>query len=94
VGEKVTLSTPSVNGMTVTINGGTLPTTQGAIVTRIGWNWGDGQSTTGWFPQQHTFAAAGTYQVTVTATDSNGQNGSASTSVTIAVQTPPLTPPR
>jgi PKD repeat protein len=47
--------------------------------------WGDGQTTpvTGLGPHTHTYAAAGTYAVMVTATDNVGQQDSAAIAVTI-----------
>lgn len=31
------------------------------------WNWGDGQTTTGFFPQTHTYSKTGSYNITVSA---------------------------
>ena len=84
----VTLYQPSVSGLKVTINGVTQPNTQGATITKIDWNWGDNQTTTGWFPQTHQYAQAGTYIVTALVTDSNGLTGLASTSVTLPLSAP------
>ena len=50
------------------------------------WDFGDGGTATGASPS-HTFAAAGTYTVTVTATDEYGKSGSASE--TVAIVGPP-----
>jgi PKD repeat protein len=48
------------------------------------WNWGDGQRTTGYFPQTHTYSQSGTYDVVVTAiNDVNGLGGSMSETVTV-----------
>ena len=79
----ISLGTPAINGLGVSINGGTLPTVPGAVITGISWNWGDTNANTGWFPQTHTYNALGTYTVTVTSTDSNGKNQSAQTTVVI-----------
>src|SRR2546428_5970951 len=86
----VNLQTPSVSGMSVTINGVARPTTTGANITKIDWHWGDNQATTGWFPQNHTYLQNGNYTVIATATDNNGLTGSATTSVTISKQPSPL----
>ncbi len=48
------------------------------------WNFGDGGTATGADPS-HTFASAGTYTVTVTATDEYGLSGTASGTITISV---------
>lgn len=79
----VTLFPSAVTALTATINGITQPTTAGATITSLTWQWGDGQTTTGFFPQTHTYAQSGTYNVVVTATDSNGLTGSASESVSV-----------
>ena len=70
------------DGLCVSINGVAFPTAPGASIVDISWNWGDGASTSGFFPQAHTYASIGTYAVVVTATDTNGATGSASVSVT------------
>ena len=49
--------------------------------------WGDGQSSTGLSslgPHNHTYAAAGTYAIMVTATDAGGLQDSAAVAVTVA----------
>jgi PKD repeat protein len=74
----------SINGLTVTINGDAQPTTSGASITEIKWDWHDGRSTTGWFPQTHTYAKKGTYNVRAVAYDSNGLSTCKSTSVTVS----------
>ncbi|MCL4513614.1 MAG: PKD domain-containing protein [Candidatus Eremiobacteraeota bacterium] len=78
----VQLLVPTVTGLQVTINGVTNVTAVGAYSWEIQWSWGDGTQTTGWFPQTHAYERPGTYTVTVTAVDSNGLEGSATTTVT------------
>jgi PKD repeat protein len=78
----VELGTPSVEGLKATINGVALPGGD-TSVTGLSWNWGDGTQTSGFFPQSRTYASAGTYTVTVTATDSDGLTRQASTKVRI-----------
>jgi hypothetical protein len=75
-----------LNDLSVTINGTAEPTTYGATITSITWQWGDGQSSSGGFPQTYTYAQSGTYTINVTAIDSNGLAASAYVSVTF---TPP-----
>jgi hypothetical protein len=53
-----------------------------ATITSKAWTFGDGGTATGDSPT-HQYAAAGTYSVGLTVTDSNGQTGSVSHSVTI-----------
>ncbi len=86
------LLTPSVNGLRVAVNGVTQATAPGASVTSISWNWGDGQTTTGWFPATHFYVHIGTYTIVATATDTNGQSKSASTQVTVVFSQYPVTP--
>ncbi|QFU25005.1 immune inhibitor A [Shewanella eurypsychrophilus] len=58
------------------------------------WNFGDGQSSTAQSPT-HTYAAAGSYTVIMTVTDSLGIESNRSTSITVtaAVVTPPVVTP-
>jgi PKD domain len=64
---------PTVSGLTATINGIVIVPPKAAL-TGIDWNWGDGTVASGceYFPQSHTYAAPGTYTVTVTATGTKG----------------------
>jgi adhesin/invasin len=60
----------------------------GTVVRSVSVNWGDGASTslsalTGSTSVSHTFLTAGSYVVTVTAEDTNGEKTSSSTSVTV-----------
>jgi len=76
----------NINGLTVPMNGVTLPNTTvpGAVITGVVWNWGDGQTTPGWMLQTHNYSQAGTYTITATATDNYGQSQSASYQVTVS----------
>ncbi|MGA2077913.1 MAG: PKD domain-containing protein [Terriglobia bacterium] len=88
----IQLFAPQVSGLQVTVNGVTEPTTKGATIVSISWNFGDGSPITPhWFPVSYTYAKSGTYSVTATSTDSNGLTQSATTSVTVSAQkqTPP-----
>jgi hypothetical protein len=56
-------------------------------------NWGDGQAPSSGSPSSHTYANAGTYSITVTATDTTGLSDSASGSITLtAPVVAPVTP--
>jgi PKD repeat protein len=57
------------------------PAVQAAGYT-FNWNFGDGSTATGATPS-HAYAAGGTYQVTVTATDEYGNSGTATGSLTV-----------
>ena len=67
--ESVSLFTACINGLVVDINGVASP---GASVTSITWNWGDTTSSTGYFPESHTYSSPGTYSVIATAHYSDG----------------------
>ncbi|MGI0026606.1 MAG: PKD domain-containing protein [Nitrosopumilaceae archaeon] len=86
----LTLYNPSTNGLTVTIDGNTQGTTPGSDITNVNWDWGDGQTTTGLFPQTHTYSSSGTYTVKVTAYDSYGSTRWETENVIVK---PVLTPP-
>jgi PKD repeat protein len=74
----VTLYAPSVNGLSVSVNGFAQAISSGASITTVNWQWGDGLTSNGLFPQTHIYNKAGTYTITVTVTDSNGLSNSAS----------------
>jgi PKD repeat protein len=62
----------------------------GTIVSR-NWDFGDGQAATTTSPE-HTYAAAGSYEVTLTVTDDEGASDTASRTVTVSIpasNTPP-----
>ncbi len=57
----LSISLQSIKNSTVVING----YVSGAVY--LVWNWGDGQTTTGVFPQTHTYLRTGSYNITVSA---------------------------
>lgn len=59
----------------VTVSGSALSQSSGASITEIDWNWGDGQTNSGSFPQTHQYSNDNTYQISVSAIDSNGNIG-------------------
>jgi len=75
------LGEPQVSGLTVTVNGVALPGYQGATITRISWDWGDGYREDHWFPGSHTYRNAATYSIAVTAYQNDGRS---TTSYTVA----------
>ncbi len=78
--------TVSCAGLTCSFDGRTSSDPDGSVT---GWAWNFGDSTTGsGSTVDHTFAAAGTYTVTLTVTDNRGATGTANRQVTVA-----LTPP-
>lgn len=75
----VTLQQPTINGLTVTLNG------QVASSAGAKWsysvNWGDGTINSG--TSTHTYSASGTYTITVTGTDTNDVTGIATQTFTV-----------
>jgi len=69
---QVTLGPTCIDGLEVSINGGAT-----GNPSSIGWSWGDGTSTQGFFPQTHSYASAGSYTVLVTAYYTDGSSASA-----------------
>lgn len=69
------VSPPEVRGLTVTINGVVTPGTTGSTITRVCWDWGDGNSEDHPFPASHAYAAYGDYKITVTAYQTDGLTG-------------------
>ncbi len=75
--------------LTCTFNGSASSDPDGTIASHA-WNFGDGTTGTG-ATVSHTFAAAGTYTVTLTVTDNQGATGT--TSQSVAVGAPPANQP-
>jgi hypothetical protein len=68
-----------VDKLTITVNGVTLPDTDGGeVIVRISWDWGDGTLEDDWFANTHTYSKPGTYQVTVTSYQSDGMTSTES----------------
>jgi len=76
---RLTLFSPEVSGLRVTINGVVV-----APVKRIEWDWGDGQRTASWFPANHTYLHSGTYTVKVIAYDKKGRTTTKEVKVTLS----------
>jgi PKD repeat protein len=78
----------AADGLTVALDGSASSDPDGEVRS---WSWatGDGRTVTG-RTATHTYAAAGTYRVTLTVTDATGLTGTTSTDVTV---TAPVTPP-
>jgi len=79
-GDQIFLFPACANGLQVDINGAAAP---GALVTSISWNWGDGSTTTGFFPQSHIYATANSFNVQVMSHYTDGSNVSTSQTVTV-----------
>lgn len=71
--------TSSASALAATFDGSTSSDPEGPI-SSYAWDFGDGQSGTG-ATASHTYAAAGSYQVTLTVTDGSGATGSVARTV-------------
>ena len=80
-GPYVILHPANVTGLTAAIGGYAIA----GVVVNVTWSWGDGQTTTGYFPQSHVYSRAGTYEVNVTVFDCTGGGKSASASEAVTV---------
>ena len=79
----LTLFDPTVNGMTVTINGITGENPGCPKVTHIEWDWDDKNVENSFFDATHTYDSPATYQVRATATDSDGHSTTQAKTVVI-----------
>jgi PKD repeat protein len=79
--------TTQVQDRSVTVNGGASSDPDGTIAS-YSWDFGDGSTATGAAPAAHTYAAAGTYPVTLTVTDDGGANNTTTKSVTVSDAVP------
>lgn len=75
---QVSLGPACIDGLQVSITGAATDNPES-----IGWSWGDGTNTTGWFPQNHSYASAGSYTVLVTAYYGDGSSAPQSEPVTV-----------
>jgi hypothetical protein len=73
--------TGSCTNLSCPLSGGTSTDSDGMILT-YAWDWGDGTTSTGVAPG-HTYTAADTYTVSLTVTDDDGAENTATTSVTV-----------
>ena len=75
------LGPAAVNGLSVTINGGTCPSSGCGsgppTIVGVTWQWGDGTNSSSYFPATHLYGAPGTYWILVTTHQSDGQTASA-----------------
>jgi PKD repeat protein len=80
--------TSSTNGLAASFNGTSSSDSDGTIAS-YAWDFGDGATSTAAQPN-HTYAAAGSYQVTLTVTDDDGATDAVTKAVTISVPVGPL----
>jgi hypothetical protein len=77
------------DGSRLVVNG--VVTVEGATITRINWDWGDGLSNDSFFPAPHVYTSDGIYTVTATAFDSLGSTASQTINVEIPLTPSPIT---
>jgi PKD repeat protein len=90
------LDEPEIDDLTATIYGTATPGYVNATIDSIRWEWGDNESPEYHeFPYSHVYASPGTYLLSVTATQSDGQNVTETAVVTVThvpvTETPPVT---
>lgn len=69
--------------LSVRINGIAIAGRKNDTITKLNWNWGDGQSSDQQFPATHTYAKVGTYVILVKAFQSNELSTTKSISITV-----------
>jgi PKD repeat protein len=82
----------SIVNWTVRVNGFDSYDPDGGNITLYMWDFGDGKTATG-VNVTHTYAANGTYTITLTVTDDEGAKDSVSTDVTVIKPMPPTPEP-
>jgi len=80
--------TATPNALTVSVDGSASSDPNGSV-TGYSWNWGDNSAVGTGVTATHTYAAAGTYTVSLTVTDNGGATGTSIRSVTVGAVTPP-----
>ena len=85
--------TVSAQGYQVTVDGSVGPGTAGTTITRVTWDWGDGVIEDHPVPNTHSYASVGSYTITVTALQSDGQSTTKTMTVYVSSQTEPTTAP-
>lgn len=81
----------STSGLTASVDGSGSTDPDGSIAA-YSWNFGDGSADVGGVTATHTYAASGTYPVTLTVTDDKGATGSHTTQVTVTAPVPNVPP--
>jgi len=78
--DSIIFETPKIDLIDVSINGVAYNNP-----VSITWSWGDGSTTTSWFPASHIYLLPGKYTITATANYSDGSTASTSTTISISI---------
>ena len=83
----------TIYGLNVSVNGTASPSSSNTIV-YVEWEWGDGTSSNTWtpynlFPARHSYDSPGTYKITATAYQSDGETAETSAFVNLSGQSSP-----
>ena len=76
--------TSTVNNLNVAVNGSGSTAQPGSTITSYSWDFGDGTAGANGATASHDYVTGGTYNVTLTVTDSRGLVGTTTKSVTVA----------
>jgi len=89
---KAVIEVVETDNLTVTVSGAGSRAYEGGTIVSYEWSFDDGGTGTG-VSVTHTFAANGTYRITLTVTDDRGEKDSASVEVTVSTGPPSPPPP-
>lgn len=89
---KAVITIVSEDNLTVTVSGEDSQAPDGGSIVSYAWSFEGGGTATG-VTVVHTFAANGTYTITLTVTADNGEKNTTSKDVTVTTSSPPPPPP-
>ncbi len=90
----LTFLEPVVEDLNVTLNGNSSPGSPNVTIASVNVDWNDGTVTdTPGLPVTHEYSAAGTYTLSITAIQSDGQNVTKTANITVEQPVIPETPP-